>query len=291
MEPTQEQLDSYALTLCQLKEIKEYLNGIKCNPDGSYSQVNENCCFDNTNLSIEDLVRLISVTLNQEISDTLSNVTQNDLEAEDLQPLIAAAECICQETQQVIDNLTPNIQQLTTTLPQVESTMDSILGNLSDIDTNTAPLANLIPLLDDIITELQTPEVVDVIPYTEFLKESLTPGSGGQQYVFSVPGYLEGVDFTQPGAQVYSNSALFLGKVYDQAATTELGQIYLDMPTPPLRTGVGNCNQFLIKVMSDGSFTDENNTPITITDSIQEKVGYCRSGLITTAWNTPYTIL
>lgn len=287
MEPTQEQLDSYAATLCQLKEIKDFLNSIKCNPDGSYIETNNNCCFDTTKINLEDLVTLISVTLNQEISDTINNISQNDLEPADLQPLIDASECICQKTQEIIDNLTPAAQQLAVTLPEIESTMDSVLANLDDIDTNTEPLAQLLPLLDDIITELQTPDVVDVVPYTEFFI-----GTGaGQQYLFSIPEFLEGVDFTQNQAQVYGNSAIYVGKLFDAPATTELGQVYVDFPTPPLRTGVGGCNQSLIQVMSDGTFTDENNTPITISNDMEQKIGYCRTGLLPTAWNTPYTIV
>ena len=83
MEPTQEQLDSYAEALCQLKEIKDFINGIKCNPDGSYSQINENCCFDNKYLNIEDIIKLISVQLNQEILDRLDNLNNIDIELDE----------------------------------------------------------------------------------------------------------------------------------------------------------------------------------------------------------------
>lgn len=226
-------LQQYSETLCDFKAIKEYLQNIKCDSQGNPIEVTANgCCYNQSQLTLDTVQNIIDTTLLSIIADN----TQNTLvPPQELNQILAAAECACQELQALPNAVT----------------------QLQNINTNTDGLETL---LQNIFTSLETPKVVAVVPISDFL----TTSSGGYIPIGNTGFPPTSVNvtgtFTNPDSSI----------------------VNVDLAIQPFNiyTGINTCTQTLIKVWSDGTFTDLSNNPVDMT-VLQNKVGYCRTMIAT----------
>ncbi len=307
MEPTQEQLNSYAQTLCNLKAVREFLSSVKCNPDGTFSVLqNDGCCYSSKSIPTEELLAIINTAQTQELIDAINDLDlsiDGGIQVADLQPIIDASNCICETLRDnILPLLEPGFTAINNNLTNIVNNTAPLETTFTEIRNNTLPLSNIETLLQQLLNDVQEPYVVDYIPITEFLTSSRVLVNGPEGYSHggnypitdwnSIPAYNGGVNVSLPVLNdpldtagirhegimqaVDSNG---VNVVYDVTIGVEIGFI---------ATALGDCNQTMIKAWSDGTFTDLADNPVDIT-TVQDNAGWCRSGLIPNAWNTPYT--